>query len=82
MNHLRISTRKSPLALWQAEHVRARLMATHPGLTVELVKMSTEGDRILDAPLAKVGGKDYSLKSWSRRCSTDVRTLPCTRLRM
>jgi len=62
MKHLRISTRKSPLALWQAEHVRARLMATHPGLTVELVKMSTEGDRILDAPLAKVGGKGLFVK--------------------
>lgn len=62
MNHLRISTRKSPLALWQAEHVRARLMAAHPGLEVELVKMSTEGDRILDAPLAKIGGKGLFVK--------------------
>ncbi len=62
MNRLRISTRKSPLALWQAEHVRARLMAAHPGLDVELVKMSTEGDRILDAPLAKVGGKGLFIK--------------------
>ncbi len=62
MNRLRISTRKSPLALWQAEHVRSRLMAMHPGLEVELVKMSTEGDRILDAPLAKVGGKGLFIK--------------------
>jgi hydroxymethylbilane synthase len=62
MNRLRISTRKSPLALWQAEHVRARLMAAHPGLDVELVTMSTEGDRILDAPLAKVGGKGLFIK--------------------
>jgi len=62
MNRLRISTRKSPLALWQAEHVRARLMTAHPGLEVELVKMSTEGDRILDAPLAKVGGKGLFIK--------------------
>jgi hydroxymethylbilane synthase len=62
MNRLRISTRKSPLALWQAEHVRARLMAAHPGLEVELVTMSTEGDRILDAPLAKVGGKGLFIK--------------------
>jgi len=62
MNRLRISTRKSPLALWQAEHVRARLMAMHPGLEVELVKMSTEGDRILDAPLAKIGGKGLFVK--------------------
>jgi hydroxymethylbilane synthase len=62
MNRLRIGTRKSPLALWQAEHVRARLTAAHPGLEIELVKMSTEGDRILDAPLAKVGGKGLFLK--------------------
>jgi hydroxymethylbilane synthase len=62
VNRLRISTRKSPLALWQAEHVRARLMAVHPGLEVELVTMSTAGDRILDAPLAKVGGKGLFTK--------------------
>ena len=44
---LRIATRKSPLALWQAEHVAARLQAAHPGLQVELVKMVTRGDKIL-----------------------------------
>ena len=47
MNSLRIGTRKSPLALWQAEHVRERLERLHPGLTVELVKMTTEGDKLL-----------------------------------
>ena len=62
MNHLRIGTRKSPLALWQAEHVRERLERLHPGLTVELVKMTTEGDKLLDAPLAKVGGKGLFVK--------------------
>lgn len=62
MDRLRIGTRKSPLALWQAEHVRARLSAEHPGLAIELVSMSTEGDRILDAPLATVGGKGLFLK--------------------
>ena len=62
MDRLRIGTRKSPLALWQAEHVRARLAAAHPGLRIELVSMTTEGDRILDAPLAKVGGKGLFLK--------------------
>ena len=62
MDRLRIGTRKSPLALWQAEHVRARLAAAHPGLTIELVSMTTEGDRILDAPLATVGGKGLFLK--------------------
>jgi hydroxymethylbilane synthase len=59
---LRIGTRKSQLALWQAEYVRDRLLAAHPGLEVELVKMSTQGDRILDAPLAKVGGKGLFVK--------------------
>ena len=62
MNPLRIGTRKSPLALWQAEHVRERLERLHPGLTVELVKMTTEGDKLLDAPLAKVGGKGLFVK--------------------
>lgn len=60
--HLRIATRKSPLALWQAEHVAARLIAIHPGLTVELVEMVTQGDKILDTPLAKVGGKGLFVK--------------------
>jgi hydroxymethylbilane synthase len=57
-----IATRKSPLALWQAEHVRGRLRAAHPGLEVELVTMSTKGDRVLDSPLAKIGGKGLFVK--------------------
>jgi hydroxymethylbilane synthase len=61
-NLLRIATRKSPLALWQAEHVRARLLALHPGLEVELVRLSTQGDRVLDSPLAKIGGKGLFVK--------------------
>jgi hydroxymethylbilane synthase len=59
---LRIATRKSPLALWQAEHVRECLHAVHPGLRIELVTMSTQGDRVLDSPLAKVGGKGLFVK--------------------
>ena len=59
---LRIGTRKSALALWQAEHVRARLRAAHPKLGVELVKITTEGDRILDRPLASAGGKGLFIK--------------------
>ena len=59
---LRIATRKSPLALWQAEHVKARLLQAHHGLDVELVTMSTQGDRILDTPLAKIGGKGLFVK--------------------
>lgn len=61
-NILRIATRKSPLALWQAEHVRQGLLANHPGLEVELVTMTTQGDKILDTPLAKVGGKGLFVK--------------------
>jgi hydroxymethylbilane synthase len=61
-DRLRIATRKSPLALWQAEHVQARLQALHPGLQVELVSMSTRGDRVLDSPLAKIGGKGLFVK--------------------
>ncbi len=59
---IRIATRKSPLALWQAEHVAMRLCAAFPGLRTELVKMTTKGDKILDAPLAKVGGKGLFVK--------------------
>lgn len=59
---IRIATRKSPLAMWQAEHVQRRLMAAHDGLQVELVTMSTQGDKILDTPLAKIGGKGLFVK--------------------
>ncbi|WP_414147897.1 hydroxymethylbilane synthase [Erwinia sp. BNK-24-b] len=59
---LRIATRQSPLALWQAHYVQQRLMASHPGLRVELVPMVTKGDIILDTPLAKVGGKGLFVK--------------------
>ncbi|MES2917452.1 MAG: hydroxymethylbilane synthase [Pseudomonadota bacterium] len=59
---LRIATRKSPLALWQAEHVRAELQRLHPGLVVELVTFTTQGDKILDTPLAKIGGKGLFVK--------------------
>ncbi|WP_266168713.1 hydroxymethylbilane synthase [Dyella subtropica] len=61
-NILRIATRKSALALWQAEHVAAELRAAHPGLTVELVPMTTRGDEIQDKPLANIGGKGLFLK--------------------
>ncbi|WP_330961627.1 hydroxymethylbilane synthase [Photobacterium sp. 53610] len=59
---IRIATRKSPLALWQAEYVKAALEQAHPGITVELVPMVTKGDIILDTPLAKVGGKGLFVK--------------------
>ncbi|MBE1277050.1 hydroxymethylbilane synthase [Enterovibrio baiacu] len=59
---IRIATRQSPLALWQAEYVKAALESSHPGLVVELVPMVTKGDIILDTPLAKVGGKGLFVK--------------------
>ncbi len=59
---IRIATRKSPLALWQAEHVAGKLEQAFPDLETELVKMVTKGDKILDAPLAKIGGKGLFVK--------------------
>ena len=59
---IRIATRKSALALWQAEYVKAKLIEHYPSLTVELVPMSTQGDKILDTPLAKIGGKGLFIK--------------------
>lgn len=59
---MRIATRESPLALWQAEHVKARLEAAHPGLAVTLVPMTTQGDQLLDRSLATVGGKGLFVK--------------------
>jgi hydroxymethylbilane synthase len=60
--HLVIATRESRLALWQAEHVKARLEALYPNCRVELLGMTTRGDQILDRPLAKVGGKGLFIK--------------------
>lgn len=63
MTHsLRIATRKSALALWQAEYVKNRLESIHPELVVELLPMTSRGDKILDVPLAKVGGKGLFVK--------------------
>ena len=62
MKTLRIATRKSALALWQAEHVAARLRAQHAELQIELVPMTTRGDDIVDRPLASLGGKGLFLK--------------------
>ena len=62
MKTLKIATRQSPLALWQAEYIRTRLNSLYPDLTVELVKFVTQGDKILDTPLAKIGGKGLFVK--------------------
>jgi hydroxymethylbilane synthase len=62
MQLIRIATRRSPLALWQAEHVASLLKASHPTINIELVKMVTQGDKILDTPLSKIGGKGLFVK--------------------
>lgn len=59
---IKIATRKSPLALWQANYVRSQLITHHPELTVELVPMVTQGDVLLDSPLSKIGGKGLFVK--------------------
>lgn len=61
-NTLRIATRESLLALWQAEFIKAELLKLHPELQVELVKMTTRGDQLLDSPLSKIGGKALFVK--------------------
>ncbi|MWP62765.1 hydroxymethylbilane synthase [Gilliamella sp. Pas-s25] len=60
--NIRIATRKSPLALWQANFVKQQLLAAHPHLTVELIPMVTKGDILLDSPLSKIGGKGLFVK--------------------
>jgi hydroxymethylbilane synthase len=62
IRELRIATRRSRLALWQAEYVKARLEALQPGLRVELVALSTRGDELLEVSLAKAGGKGLFVK--------------------
>lgn len=62
MKTIRIATRKSPLALWQAEYVKSNLLKLYPHLTIELVTFTTQGDKILDVPLAKIGGKGLFVK--------------------
>ncbi|MFT0211354.1 hydroxymethylbilane synthase [Pseudomonas sp. F1_0610] len=59
---IRIATRKSALALWQAEYVKAQLELAHPHISVSLVPMTSRGDKLLDSPLAKIGGKGLFVK--------------------
>ncbi len=61
-NQLIIATRESQLALWQAEHVKARLSTLYPDLRVELLGMTTQGDQMLDSPLSRIGGKGLFVK--------------------
>ena len=76
---IRIATRQSALALWQAEYVKARLEQAHPGLTVTLLPMTSRGDKLLDAPLAKIGGKGCSSRNWKPPCSKAPPTSRCIR---
>ncbi|WP_027180367.1 hydroxymethylbilane synthase [Maridesulfovibrio bastinii] len=62
MKNITIATRGSKLALWQANHISDLLRKQYPGITVELLKIKTKGDKILDVPLAKVGGKGLFVK--------------------
>jgi len=62
MKKITIATRKSPLAMWQAEFIQAQLQAQHPGLQVDLLPMTTRGDQLLDSPLSKIGGKGLFVK--------------------
>ncbi len=66
MSELRIATRRSPLALWQAEHVAERLRSLNPGTRVELVPLVTKGDQLLDSPLSRLGGKGLFVKELER----------------
>ena len=59
---LKIATRKSPLALWQAEFVKSQLQLRYPEIDIELVKMSTQGDHMINSPLSKIGGKSLFIK--------------------
>ena len=71
-SRIRIATRESKLAMWQTEHVAARLREAHPGLAIEIVGMTTKGDRILDRPLAQVGGKGLFIKELEVALADDL----------
>ena len=74
---IRIATRKSALALWQAEYVKARLEEAHPGLLVTLVPMVSRGDKLLDSPLSKSVARACSSRNWKPRCWRTKPTSPC-----
>jgi len=78
-SRLRIATRKSQLALWQAEHVASLLRAAHPGIEIELVPLVTQGDRIQDRSLAAIGGKGLLSRNSKSPSRNYAPTLPCIR---
>lgn len=69
--HIRIATRQSPLALWQAEFIKKQLQDLHPDLSVELIGLTTKGDQILNVTLSKVGGKGLFVKELERAMLND-----------
>jgi hydroxymethylbilane synthase len=75
---LTIATRESALALWQAHHIRDRLLGLHPGLAVEILGMTTEGDRMLGSSLAKIGGKGLFVKELESALAEGRATSRCT----
>ena len=62
MKKIKIATRKSPLAIWQAKYVKEELIKAYVDIEIELVSMQTEGDRFLESPLFNVGGKGLFIK--------------------
>lgn len=72
MKKVRIATRQSPLAMWQAYFVKAELERHHPGIVVELLPITTRGDKILDTPLAKIGGKGLFIKELEHAMLDDL----------
>lgn len=77
-NKIVIGTRKSVLALWQAEYVADRLRKAYPDVTVELLPVSTRGDEILNMPLAQIGGKGLFIQELEYLIREEKRTWPCT----
>ena len=72
MQKLVIATRRSQLALWQSEYIKAELLKHYPNMEVELQEFTTKGDKILDVPLAKIGGKGLLQKSLKLQCLKEV----------
>ena len=71
MKKIKIATRKSPLAIWQAKHVKEELIKAHVDIEIELVSMQTEGDRFLESPLFNVGGKGLFIKELEAALSSN-----------
>ena len=79
LTELRIASRRSQLAMVQTNWVKAELEKAHPGLKITVEAMATQGDKILDVALAKIGDKGLFPRNWKHRCWWTVRTSPSTR---